>query len=407
VNGQTTDETLAAVERIARSLRLQTTMLPRWGELHLEAEDREARLVSVVAANPSGVHMTRVESMARTVEDIEAGCLAPASAMKEVAAIAEAPPLPTWLFALAAAVGAVSLAMIFGVRHSSAAALIFLSAGAGGIVRRLLAQYSTNLYVQPFVASLLAGLIGGLAVHWGESSPLRLVALCPCLVLVPGPHLLNGALDLMQGRIHIGAARLIYAGVVLAATATGLLLGLALFGQTLTVAPLGRSVPLWQDMVFAGVVAACYGIYYSMPLRMLAWPVAAGVGAHALRRVALSQFHLSATIGVLIASIFVGLVITPVARRRHLPFAAIGFASVVSMLPGSYIFRMAGGLVQMTDGSPPTLPLITGTIADGSTAILVTLAMGIGLLGPKLLLDGVAEKSRRSGVEPGSLSLYG
>jgi uncharacterized membrane protein YjjB (DUF3815 family) len=160
-------------------------------------------------------------------------------------------------------------------------------------------------------------------------------------------------------------------------------------------------------MVFAGVVAACYGIYYSMPLRMLVWPVAAGVVAHALRWVALLQLHLSATIGVLIASIFVGFVITPVARRRHLPFAAIGFASVVSMLPGSYIFRMAGGLVKIADGSPPTVPLITGTIADGSTAILVTLAMGIGLLGPKLLLDGFAEKSRWSRVEPGNLSLYG
>jgi uncharacterized membrane protein YjjP (DUF1212 family) len=382
-------------------------MLPRWGELHLEAEDRDARLVSVVAANPSGVHMIRVQSMARFVEDIEVGHLAPASAMKEVAAIAQAPPLPTWLFALAAAVGAVSLAMIFGVRHPSAAALIFLSAGVGGIVRRLLARHSTNLYAQPFVASLLAGLIGGLAVHWGASSPLRLVALCPCLVLVPGPHLLNGALDLLQSRIQIGAARLLYAGLVLVAIASGLLLGLALVGQTLTVTPLGRAVPLWQDMVFAGVVAACYGIYYSMPLPMLAWPVAAGAVAHALRWVALSQFHVSAAIGVLMASLFVGFVITPVARRRHLPFAAIGFASVVSMLPGSYIFRMAGGLVKIADGSPPTVPLITGTIADGSTAILVILAMGIGLLGPKLLLDGPAERSRWSGVEPGSFSLYG
>ena len=129
--------------------------------------------------------------------------------------------------------------------------------------------------------------------------------------------------------------------------------------------------------------------------------------AHALRFVALSQLHVSVTIGVLMASIFVGLVITPVARRRHLPFAAIGFASVVSMLPGSYIFRMAGGLVKIADGSPATVPLITGTIADGSTAILVILAMGIGLLGPKLLLDGFAERSSWSGVEPGSFSLYG
>jgi uncharacterized membrane protein YjjP (DUF1212 family) len=407
VNGQTTDETLAAVKRISCALRLRTTMVPRWGELDLEAEDQDERLVSVVAASPTGIHMIRVQSIARTVEEIESRRLDPASAMEEVAEIAQAPPLPTWLFALAAAVGAVSLAMIFGVRHPSAGALIFLSAGAGGFLRRLLARHSTNLYVQPFVASLLAGLIGGLAVHWGESSPLRLVALCPCLVLVPGPHLLNGALDLLQSRIQIGAARLLYAGLVLAATATGLLLGLALVGQTLTVAPLGRVVPLWQDLVFAGVAAACYGIFYSMPVRMLVWPAATGAAAHALRWVVLSQFHFSFAMGVLIASIFVGFVITPVARRRHLPFAAIGFASVVSMLPGSYIFRMAGGLVRITDGSPPTVHLITGTIADGAMALLVTLAMGIGLLGPKLLLDGFAQKSRWSRPDPASFSLYG
>ncbi len=261
--------------------------------------------------------------------------------------------------------------MIFGLRHASAAALIFLSAGAGAIVRRQLAKLSTNVYLQPFAAALLAGVVGGLAVRWGLSSPLRLVAICPCLVLVPGPHLLNGGLDLIQGRIHLGAARMVYAGLVLLAITTGLLLGLALLGQSLMIDPPGRSVSLGRDMVFAGVVAACYCIYFSMP--MLARPVAVGVLAHALRWVALTELHASAAIAVLVASIFAGLAITPVARRRHLPFAAIGFASVVSMLPGSYITRMGAGLVSIADGSHATLAQISGTIADGTTAILIIL----------------------------------
>ena len=155
------------------------------------------------------------------------------------------------------------------------------------------------------------------------------------------------------------------------------------------------------------MVAACYGIYFSMPLRMLAWPVAVGVLAHAIRWLMLSEVHSSAAIAVLVASIFVGLVITPVARRWHLPFAAIGFASVVSMLPGSYIARMAAGLVKLADGSQPTLHLISGTIADGATALLVILAMGVGLIGPKLLIDRLGQKSGRPCAKPAGPSLYG
>ena len=141
----------------------------------------------------------------------------------------------------AAAAGAVALAVIFGVQHLAAAALIFVSAAAGAILRRGLARYSANIFLQPFCAALLAGVIGALAVRYQLSSSLRLVAVCPCMVLVPGPHVLNGALDLIKGRIHLGAARLIYAGLVIVAISTGLLLGLALFGVSLPVDQAGRA----------------------------------------------------------------------------------------------------------------------------------------------------------------------
>src|SRR6516164_4770097 len=237
VNGQATEQTVAAAEQLGRTLGLRAKVMPRWGELQLQSEDENGRLISQVTADPTGVGMDRVASAA----------------------------------------GAVALAVIFGVEHPVPAALIFVSAAAGAILRRGVARASANVFLQPFCAALVAGVIGALAVRYQLSSSLRLVAVCPCMVLVPGPHVLNGALDLINGRIHLGAARLTYAGLVIVAISTGLLLGLALLGVTLPVDEAGRIVPFWQDVIAAGVAVAAYSVFFSTPLNMLPWPVAVGM----------------------------------------------------------------------------------------------------------------------------------
>jgi uncharacterized membrane protein YjjP (DUF1212 family) len=161
-NGQATDQTISATERLGRALGLRASIVPRWGELALQTKDADGELSSQIAADPSGVDMNRVASTMRAIQEVESGRLSADAASKAIAAIDRVPPAPTWLFALAAATGAVALSVIFGIEHFPAMALIFVSAGRvrfcdarwRGSARTIL----SNLFARHFSPASLARL---------------------------------------------------------------------------------------------------------------------------------------------------------------------------------------------------------------------------------------------------------
>jgi uncharacterized membrane protein YjjP (DUF1212 family) len=393
-NGQTTNATLDSVRRLADAGGFQATVFPRLDSLTIRIVDGSGSRYEIAAVGPVNVDMHKVVAVGRVVDEVCERRLDPKAALATLERIARFTPVPVAVFAFMAGAGAAALGVIFGSAHLITLLSIAASASAGACLRRWLAAISPNPFVQPLCAALLAGVVGAFAVRFGLSSELRLVAVCPCMVLVPGPHVLNGALDLARGRIALGISRIVYASLILLMISIGLLIGLSFGNVTLPVSAPSAPVPLAYDLVAAGVAVAAYGTFFAMPWRMLPIPIIVGMLAHAARWAMISASIVGVVGGAFVACLIVGTIITPIVDRLRLPFGALAFASVVSLIPGVFIFRMAGGLVELINlGDKAPLDLIINTVADGTNAALITLAISFGLIFPKLCIEHFYPKS--------------
>ena len=389
-SGQTTERVALAVDRLAAHFGIEITILPAWGETILRATGAGANTAEFVAVAPAGVDMRKVTATMRLVDAFCDGRADLAATEGGLAAVAGLPPIPLLRFAALAGAGAAALAIVFGAVRLPEIMLIAALGATGAVLRRWLAGRTTNLFVQPLSAALLAGVVAAIALRLAPAAISSLTPLCPCMILVPGPHLLNGALDLIRGRLPLGTARVVYAGLTILMICIGLLLGLALGGASLPADAPGGIVPLASDVVPAGIAVLAYGTFFSMPWRMLPIPVAVGMVAHAVRWALVVPAHASPVLGAFCACLLVGTVMTPVADRLHLPFAGCAFACVVSLIPGVYLFRAAGSmaaLVGLGDAAPPGV--LVGAATEAVTASMILVAIAAGLLVPKLVLGRI------------------
>ncbi|MDT7708705.1 MAG: hypothetical protein QOG20_4312, partial [Pseudonocardiales bacterium] len=260
-NGQSTQMTQTAVERLNRGLGLDAVVVPSWSMLTLTAAGSR-NTVLTAAVSPTVINMRRVASMMAVVDRAQDGPLELDHVARGVVDAEAQPYSGTVPFALACATGAAALSVIYGASHPLAILLAALAAAGGGLLRRWL---GAGPLMQVFVAAALAGAVGAAATHLGLGNSTAIVAICPAMVLVPGPHILNGALDLLDLRMTLGLARLAFGMMLLTAIGAGLILGLHAGGQTLAVTASSSSVPLVLDVLAAGVAAASYPVYFSMP----------------------------------------------------------------------------------------------------------------------------------------------
>ena len=400
-NGQTTQRVILDSKRLAQAYGAEIEVLTQWDDMICLSRAHETGVSDwqneIISVRPSGVDMNKV---ARTNQLIDQVCANPnrllpeniALVTKELTSIAALPASSHHRFVLMASFGATALGIIFGVSDLLVLSLIFMTAFIGAVARRVLVKLSDNLFIQPFVAALIASLMGGYAQHTFQDGGLQFVLIAPCMILVPGAHILNASLDLTRGRLGIGVSRLIYCVLILLSICAGLLLGLSLTNGTLASGMATSGTPLWLDIISAGIAVMAFGAFFSLPWNMLITPVLVGMFCHGSRWLVIENGG-GLVLGTLIACLIAGTTMTLLSRALKLPFAALAFASVVSMMPGIFIFKFADGLINIyLAGNTATLTMLTEMIGHGIAALLIVLLMTFGLIVPKMLIESIVTK---------------
>jgi uncharacterized membrane protein YjjP (DUF1212 family) len=314
---------------------------------------------------------------------VRRGQLDPETAMTRLNRVeADTPRHSSWLVAMALGAAAGSLAALLGA-DVGAAAGAGIATALGLLARQWLGRRHFSLLALPFIAALIGALLGGLVIRLGWTKTPELVLAVPALMVVPGPHLINGLLDLIDNYLPMSVARLALATGILLASAGGIVLGVELtlpdrisVGQAAS----QENLNLVSDLVLSGIVTCGFAMFYNTAWRHLWMTILGGMTGHGLRFLAL-EVGCRLEVATFIGGLAVGVISAWIARSRNLPFAVIAFAGAVTMIPGMSLYRALVGAVQIARlADTADAARVAGTLGNALQGSVVVSALALGLI---------------------------
>src|SRR5262249_34855155 len=195
------------------------------------------------------------------------------------------------------------------------------------------------------------------------------------LMLVPGPHLINGLFDLIDNYVPMSLARFWLAVAILLGCALGIVIGVEITLPDRRVIPESNATAdhlnLVRDMGLAGIVTCGFAVFYNSAWGHVLMASLGGMAGHGLRFLAL-RAGCTLEAATLLGGLTVGVVSACLGRWGNTPIAVISFAGAVTMIPGLDIYRaMAGALHMARMPDKIDSALVATTLGNASQACLV------------------------------------
>jgi uncharacterized membrane protein YjjP (DUF1212 family) len=327
---------------------------------------------------------TAVQARVHTIlAQVRHGEVEPATALAQLDRVeAETPRHSRWVVILVLGVAAASLAGLLGA-DAGAVVVAGVATALGLLARQELGRRHFSLLALPLTAALIGAVLGGLAIRFGATQTPSLVLIVPALMLVPGAHLINSILDLIDNYLPMAMARLGLAAGILLASALGIVLGIEMTLPSTLPPDQSANVDhlnFVSATVLAGIVTCGFAVFYNTAWPQVAKAAVGGMAGQSLRFLALGvgcRLEMATFFG----GLAVGIVSGWMARSSKTPVAVIAFAGAVTMMPGLHIYRALAGALQMARLTNEMGPAaMAGALGNASEACLVVSALALGVI---------------------------
>ena len=381
------EETLAATAAAISPAKFATSI--SYSGIVIWLGDNPPLLIRVCQLHHNASLQAHVHSILAKVKRGKLDCTEAIHELK--LAEAKHPLHPRWMSIAATGVAAAALATLLGA-DVAAVAIAGVASALGLLARQVLAKRNASLLTLPLTAAFIGAAFGAMALRFGWTQTPGLAVIVPSLMIIPGPHLINGLIDLIDNNVPMGFSRLGLAGAILLASAIGVVAGMELFEGNSAAASSNPQLDhlnvLW-DMVLAGAVTCGFAVFYNVGMSDIRLAIIGGALGHGFRYVGLGLDWSLAT-ATLLGAFVTGSVSAWISRTYKLPFAGIAFAGAVTMMPGIQMYRAIRGFLQLTR-EPSEFQIAADALGDLSQAVLVVCALSLGLVVAKRTVDWVGD----------------
>lgn len=217
------------------------------------------------------------------------------------------------------------------------------------------------------------------------------------LFMVPGIPLINAIDDLLNNFIVSGMTRAMNTLLIVGAMTFGIAIAVRTGGiSDFTTVGLQPGNFYLSLMAAAAIASMGFSVIFNLPRRLLPLIGLGGIIAVTTRNILVMELGFSQAAGSFLGAAVVGLLALKVVHIVHVPNIILTIPSAIPMVPGVLLYRLLFAMLNIQTVSAEQLMV---GLRSGVTAIIVIIAIAIGVTIPSIFMERFIAKRRERELE--------